>query len=489
MPQEDLEKAAVGGHVEEVMGNSCPPEVQDYVLQRHGTLKLEPMPTNDPNDPLNWSEFKKVAHLFLVAFQAMCCTFFAAGIIPSYESLAEEYGKALADSSYLTSVQIVILGVFPFFWFPIMSKYGRRPILTFCALFATGFNIGCGFAKNYGTQMVLRALVAVFMAPASALGNIVVTELFFSHQRGSRNGIWAMLLTMGPCFGPFLMSFVQQHAGTKWVFFVYAFMSFGVFVGWLFASETLYLRGENQGKGVRSFFGMVTKTPHKLSAEDFIHPFFRARDYRVLVATCAYAIVFCYSSVVLTVEMPQVMGEKFHLDAQQTGLQFIAIILGCGLGEILSGPLSDFWMKRRTRKRGGVKIIQDRLWVSYNGFICVMFGLIIWGVRTQQAEEGVWNVTPLIGAAFASAGLQMVTTVLITFMVDANPHESVGTGLFINFVRQVWSFIGPFYFPYMFEALGFGGACGVMTGIVGFAGLWIITIHFIGLRQQHVKLF
>lgn len=63
---------------------------------------------------------------------------------------------------------------------------------------------------------------------------------------------------------------------------------------------------------------------------------------RVLIAVCAHAIFFCYGNIALIVEMPIHFGEKFNFDAQQIGLQFIAIIIGCILGEQLSGPLSDW---------------------------------------------------------------------------------------------------------------------------------------------------
>lgn len=484
----DSEKA-VSGYVEEVETAAVPQDVASYVLERHGTLELEPMPTNDPKDPLNWPETKKTLHLVLVASQALLAPLFAAGMIPSYEPLAEKFERPLTDVSYFTSVEILVLGVGPLFWYPLMNKFGRRPILTLCAFCATAFNIGCGFSKTYGTQMALCVMVAFFMSPASALGNIVVTELFFSHQRGSKNGVWAMFLTLGPSFGPFLMSFVEQHAGTRWVFFVFAFMSFAVFLGWLVADETMYLRGDEQGRSVKRFFGIVTQTSYKFNFADVISPLLRYLDYRMFVVCTAYAVTFAYTNVVMSVEMPQVMGQKFHLDAQQTGLQFISIIIGTGLGEILSGPLSDYWMKWRINKRKGLKIIEDRMWVSYNGFILVIFGVIVWGVRMQQAQEGVWNVTPLIGAAFAAAGLQIVTTPLITYMVDVDPSKSVATGLFINLTRQIWGFTGPFYFPIMFEELGFGAACGVLAGLVGFVWLCTFVIHLVGIHRAHVSLF
>lgn len=43
-------------------------EHRDYLLQRHGTLELDPMPTMDPADPYNWPQWKKTANLLCVAF-------------------------------------------------------------------------------------------------------------------------------------------------------------------------------------------------------------------------------------------------------------------------------------------------------------------------------------------------------------------------------------------------------------------------------------
>lgn len=34
------------------------PEHREYILQRHGTLDLDPVPSMDPADPLNWPAWK-----------------------------------------------------------------------------------------------------------------------------------------------------------------------------------------------------------------------------------------------------------------------------------------------------------------------------------------------------------------------------------------------------------------------------------------------
>jgi hypothetical protein len=40
-------------HVEDLS-----PEHREYLLQRHGTLDLEPLPSSDPADPYNWPAWK-----------------------------------------------------------------------------------------------------------------------------------------------------------------------------------------------------------------------------------------------------------------------------------------------------------------------------------------------------------------------------------------------------------------------------------------------
>lgn len=42
----------------------------------------------------------------MVAFHSMISTFMAAGIVPAYDIMAEEYGITVTEASYLTSIQV-----------------------------------------------------------------------------------------------------------------------------------------------------------------------------------------------------------------------------------------------------------------------------------------------------------------------------------------------------------------------------------------------
>ncbi|KAF4625227.1 hypothetical protein G7Y89_g12942 [Cudoniella acicularis] len=52
-------------------------EHREYLIARHGTIDLDPLPSMDPADPLNWPTWKKNTNLLLVSFHAMITTFTA----------------------------------------------------------------------------------------------------------------------------------------------------------------------------------------------------------------------------------------------------------------------------------------------------------------------------------------------------------------------------------------------------------------------------
>lgn len=149
-------------------------------------------------------------------------TFTAAAIIPAYEDIALDLGTSLQRVSYLTSLQIAILGGAPLFWRPLSTRYGRRPIFLISLIGAALFNIGCARTNTYGTMATCRAFAAFFICPASAIGSAVVVETFFKQERAKYMGIWTVMITLGVPLAPFIMGFVAYHVGYRWIYWIIA---------------------------------------------------------------------------------------------------------------------------------------------------------------------------------------------------------------------------------------------------------------------------
>ena len=242
----------------------------------------------------------------------------------------------------------------------------------------------------------------------------------------------------------------------------------------LLGPETRFLRHDNAKHAVSGFaafkesylkFRRIDHTP--ITAMEFISPLRLAKYPCVMIPACAYAMVFLFASVLTTVEIPQLFGEKFHFNSKQLGLQFLGLIIGSIIGEQIGGHSSDMWMRARAKKTAPRKPDPEfRLWLSYFGVLLAICGLVVFLIRIEQAPEGHWNVTPIVGASVAAAGNQIVTTVLITYAIDCYPDEAGSIGVFITLVRQTWGFIGPFWFPDMFTNVGLAPSTGIVAAML-----------------------
>ncbi|KAJ5093358.1 MFS general substrate transporter [Penicillium angulare] len=423
-----------------------------------------------------WSDVKRTMFLLMVAFHAMMGIFMVAGIIPASSSLAEQYNVSEVEVSYLISVPVLLVGIFPILWSQVSNAIGLNQVLLLSVFGACVCNIAGGFCKSYGSQMATRVVMSFFICPPLGIGSKVATELFPPGKRGQKLGVWTLMSTLGAPGGPFIMGFVIQHLNHNWMFWVFAIIN----ICQLIAYITLFSWSDNVTtqshfwKHLRNNLKSRGEPPIKLNsmASCLLHK-------NVVIPIFAYAIQYSYSNLVMVVEMPIAIGAKFQLDAQAIGLQYISIILGAVIGEIIAGRVSDLFMRsQRNRGRTDPDI---RLWIGYPGIISAVVGIVIWGVQLQNSAEGHWNVTPLIGCGISNFGNQVMTTTWVSFAVDSFPTYSAEIGLWTNLFRQTWGFVGPFYFPRMFERCGFAVAAGIFVVIItGFSALPIFYVHLTG---------
>ena len=127
-----------------------------------------------------------------------------------------------------------------------------------------------------------------------------------------------LLLSESPPQGPFTADSQQIN-----------FVQFLAYLG--FGSETRFLRSDepqtaNTPKPTISLFKRID--PEPVTVSEIIDPIVIGRHLTVLLPTISYSIVFCFASVMLTVEIPQTFVPTFGLDPQALGLNFIALIIG-----------------------------------------------------------------------------------------------------------------------------------------------------------------
>ncbi|RSL82721.1 hypothetical protein CEP52_016896 [Fusarium oligoseptatum] len=357
-------------------------EHKQYLLERHGTIHLDPLPHMSNADPLNWPKWKKIVNLCLVAFHGMMATFTAAAIQSAFVDIAEDLGVSVQRASYLTSLVIAVLGGAPLFWRPISHIYGRRPIFLlslFCSLVG---NIGCAVSPTYATMGLCRALTAFFICLAAAIGTAVVSETFFRKERARYMGVWTTMVTLGVPTAPLIFGNVAMRTSYRWIYWILAMTNGAQFIlHGLFGPETRFvscLQSHASSPFRQQYLGFRRIDPTPLRLRDFVHPLSFIQFPNVVVPAAAHAMVFLWGSVMTTFEIPQVFPEKFGFNTQQVGLQNIGIIIGTISGELIGGILSDKWMELSERK--GKRPEPEYL---------------VFFVQLDRAS-GTWNVTPLV---------------------------------------------------------------------------------------------
>ncbi|KAG8359235.1 hypothetical protein FVEN_g2909 [Fusarium venenatum] len=82
-----------------------------------------------------------------------------------------------------------------------------------------------------------------FVAPIESLPEISVTDIYFTHQRGTYIGIYALALAGSNYFAPVISGFIAEYQGWQWVVYWPAIFLSVVFVFlFLFMEETNYIR-------------------------------------------------------------------------------------------------------------------------------------------------------------------------------------------------------------------------------------------------------
>jgi len=179
-PRKDLE-----GHVEELRVDPA-------------GLPLEPHPTRDAQDPLNWSRMTKGVIIFIVVYYYFMMTYMVTAVIPSFVLLEEQFDVDYTAINWTFAIPNFGIAIGPLLCGALANTYGRRPVLiagTIIALVASGCTSLHGI--SYGGYMAARFFQGLGCGPASNVGLTIINDISFQHERGKRIGYWTMAASVG----------------------------------------------------------------------------------------------------------------------------------------------------------------------------------------------------------------------------------------------------------------------------------------------------
>lgn len=119
---------------------------------------------------------------------------------------------------------------------------------------------------------------------------------------------------------------------------------------------------------------------------------------------------FGFGSVLFATSGAQVYRELYHFNVAQTGLILsIPLLIGCLLGEMSAGWVTDIMVYRYAKSHDGRREPEARINAAA---LAILFpiGIVINGVCLSHHETTSW-VGPAFGMGIANYGMQIATTV------------------------------------------------------------------------------
>ncbi|KAL5587224.1 hypothetical protein FOVSG1_012360 [Fusarium oxysporum f. sp. vasinfectum] len=160
-------------------------------------LALYPVPSDDPNDPLQWPKWKKTTLLLLVSVYSFLANGSLFGPTVYVNYLADKFHKTPNQTSQLTTYPNLLFGFGSLIFVPMYRKIGRRPVMLISLVLYCAGLLGSALSKSYDTLLGFRMLHAFASSVCEALPAQVVADVFFLHERGKALGWYTFALTTG----------------------------------------------------------------------------------------------------------------------------------------------------------------------------------------------------------------------------------------------------------------------------------------------------
>lgn len=439
-------------------------------------IVLVPQPTDDPEDPLNWTKWRK-RHLAICLMIAV----FAADILSTALSavlldIVADTGITLTALNTGVGIQYLFFGWSCLLWQPLGLTYGRRPTIILALLACMLCTIWSAYVKSAGEWYINRLLVGFFYGPIETLVEVCISDVFFAHERGGWIAWYCWTLFNIPFISGIVAGFISERYGWQWIQFIASIITAGLLVYlFFFLEETMYYRDpaleldglEDIPEKIKSdeelsstkkdnvdvqidkvnSSGNSTASPANYHIKTFKEklkmwgarlekqpnlfwqsvwvPFYLLKFPSIVFAGFTVGAVLSWFNVVNATIASVLSAPPYNFGANMIGVFFASPAIGISFGSYFSGKIVDNFTVRMARSGKGVREPEFRLWLSIIPMVVHPFGCLLYGIG---AEKGIHWVGLAFGLGAICATFPIGSAIAINYIIDCYKEVS-GDGL------------------------------------------------------------
>ena len=177
---------------------------------------LQPRPTDDPNDPLNWTKPEKAWNFTLVSFYIlMVFVNLDIGTV-IWGDTSRELGYTIQENTWGFGINCLGLAFGCILFIPFALKYGRRPVYIISTAVDMATAIWQAKMVTTGDLFGANILSGLAGAISETICQMTIADMFFVHQRGTANGVYVTTVNAGAFLGPVAAGYSAGSQGWRW---------------------------------------------------------------------------------------------------------------------------------------------------------------------------------------------------------------------------------------------------------------------------------
>ncbi|KAH8647755.1 major facilitator superfamily domain-containing protein [Xylariales sp. PMI_506] len=476
----DVKGVAIADELENQKVESTHHNRGDVLLVANDEVRRVPVPTNDPNDPLNAPQWRKIT------IAANCCWFAIfsllciSGIGTFLETLIMMYmpqGKTVNEVVGLSTYPTMVMALGSFGLLPLAFVVGRRPIFLFCVVLALIMVIVAGTSNDFNTHFAARIILGLATGATESLLPLILSDISFLDERSFYFGMYWSSQNAINAGLQIALSYMVAASSWRWYYWLFAItLGFGILTAFFFLPETRFQRplamvngyvvhtddfghthfltteeaidrfGEegaaalSQGNGEGAF---TEKTTFLQTLKPWTNVSSPAEGFKIWVQ--AYVSIaqsltspgvwfaLLASSITLGIGVAislvysTILEESFGWSAASVGLFNVGIIPAAMLAMVYSGWGADkinVWLAARN---GGVHKPEHHLIHLILPFLTGSIGIIVFGIVANEPEKySAWGLVVAWGIfEFAFTAVIITTTTFAAEVIPDSPGAAM----------------------------------------------------------------
>ncbi|CZT14560.1 related to transporter protein HOL1 [Ramularia collo-cygni] len=388
-------------------------------------IVLHPKPSEDPEDPLNWSFRRKMLSTSCIIMYTLMIAIPSGSVYSVVKPIQAATGLELNDLNTGTGVMFLAYGWACLIWQPLALQYGKRPAYLFSMITSVAVMAAAPLCTTRGTYLMNKVLQGFFGAPVEALCEISITDIWFAHERPKYLAWYGFSLSVSAKIAPMLAGFINDGQDWRWVLWWTAIWIGIAFVYCFFLMEETnydrshqnahaavpglvdsagYLASNSPGKEKsetsndidstseveagqiyprKSYWqklGIVDKKRPNRMMDIFWAPFKGFTYPCIVYAGLMYGANALVWSGVQNATTGTVYTARYGFSTSGVAAAYSAGIIGAIIGGYYCGKMGRELTIRLARRRGGISEPEDTLYMFVASMILVPFAMLLYGL-------------------------------------------------------------------------------------------------------------